>query len=59
MEELGGYIIGAGHKAKIFKDWLNWMEDNVCRCRRTPSKVGEEFISLEEEARMELFYMSI
>ena len=27
VEELGGYIIGAGHKAKIFKDQLDWMED--------------------------------
>ena len=56
VEELGGYIIGAGHEAKIFKDQLDQMEDNVCRCRHTPSEVGEEFMSSEEEVRMELSY---
>ena len=34
------------------------MEDNICRCGRTPSEVGEEFVSLEEEARTELSYAS-
>ena len=58
VEELGGYIIGAGHKAKIFKFWLDCMEDNVCRCSCTPLEVREEFISSEEEARTELSYAS-
>ena len=30
------------------------MKDNVCKCGCTPSEVGEEFVSSEEEARMEL-----
>ena len=35
------------------------MEENVCRCGRTPSEVGEEFVSSEDEGRMELFYVSV
>ena len=34
------------------------MEDNVCRCGRTPSEVGEEFVSSEDEGRTELSYAS-
>ena len=34
------------------------MEDNICKCRCTPSEVGEEFVSLEDEARTELSYAS-
>ena len=34
------------------------MEDNICKCGCTPSEVGEEFVSLEEEARTELSYAS-
>ena len=34
------------------------MEENVCRCGRTPSVVGEEFVSSEDEGRMELSYAS-
>ena len=34
------------------------MEESVCQCGRTPSEVGEEFVSLEDEARMELSYAS-
>ena len=30
VEELGGFVIGAGHKAKIFESRLYCMEDNVC-----------------------------
>ena len=59
VEELGGFIIGAAHEAKIFKSHLDGMEDNVCRCGCTPSEVGEEFISSEEEARMELSYAAV
>ena len=43
---------------KIFKDWMDWMEDNICQCGRTPSEVGEEFVPSEEEARTELSYAS-
>ena len=57
-EELRGYVIGAGHEAKVFKSQLDCMEDNVCKCGCTPSKVGEEFVSSEEEARTELSYAS-
>ena len=35
------------------------MEDSVCRCGRTPSKVGEEFVSSEDEGRTELSYASV
>ena len=58
VEELGGFIIGAAHEAKSFKSHLDRMEDNVCKCGHTPLEVGEEFVSSEEEARMELFYAS-
>ena len=58
VEELGGYIIGAGHEAKIFKSQLDCMEDNICWCGCTPSEVGEEFVSSKEEARTELSYAS-
>ena len=32
------------------------MEENVCRCGRTPSEVGEEFVSSEDEGKTELSY---
>ena len=59
MDQLGGFIIGAGHDAKIFKDQLDQMEENVCQCGCTPSEVGEEFVSSEDEARTELSYASV
>ena len=58
VKELKGFIIGAGQDAKIFKDWLDQMEDNICRCRHTPAEVGEVFVSSEEEARTKLSYAS-
>ena len=57
-EKLKGFIIGAGHEAQIFKDCLNRMEENICRCGQTPSEVGEEFVSSEDEGRTELSYAS-
>ena len=60
-KKLKGFIVGAGHEAQVFKDRLNRMEDNVCRCGRTPSEVGEEFFPLnssEDEGRTELSYAS-
>ena len=32
VEKLKGFIIGAGHEAQIFKNHLDRMEENVCRC---------------------------
>ena len=58
VEELKGFIIGAGHEAQVFKNCLDRMEENVCRCGCTPSEVGEEFVSSEDEGRMELCYAS-
>ena len=55
-EELKGFIIGAGHEAQVFKNRLDRMEKNVCRCGRTPLEVGEEFFSSEDEGRTELSY---
>ena len=51
--------MGAGHEAQVFKNCLDRMEESVCRCGRTPSEVGEEFVSLEDEGRMELSYTSV
>ena len=34
------------------------MEDNVCKCGRAPSEVGDEFVSSSKEARTELSYPS-
>ena len=31
-EKLKGFIIGAGHETQVFKDHLNRIEENVCRC---------------------------
>ena len=58
-EQLKGFIVGAGHEAQVFKNRLDRMEENVCRCGRTPSEVGEEFISSEDEGRTELSYASV
>ena len=55
-EKLKGFIVGAGHEAQVFKDRLDRMEENVCRCGRTPSEVGEDFFSSEDEGWMELSY---
>ena len=57
-EKLKGFIVGPGHEAQVFKDCLDRMEENVCRCGRTPSEVGEEFVSSEDKGRMELSYAS-
>ena len=56
VERLKGFMVGAGHEAQVFKDHLNRMEENICRCGRTPSEVGEEFISSEDEGKTELSY---
>ena len=58
VEELGGFIIGAGHDAKIFKDRLDRMEDSRCRCGQTPLEVGQEFVSSEDKGRTKLSYTS-
>ena len=55
-KKLKGFIVGAGHEAQVFKDRLDRMEDNICRCGRTPSEVGEEFVSFKDEGRTELSY---
>ena len=59
VEKLKGFVVGAGHEAQIFKDRLDQMAENVCRCGRTPSEVGEEFVSSEDEGRTELSYASV
>ena len=56
VEKLKGFVVGAGHEAQIFKDRLDRMVENVCRCGTTPSEVGEEFVSSEDEGRTELSY---
>ena len=58
-EKLKGFIVGAGHEAQVFKNCLDKMEENICRCGRTPSEVGEEFVSSEDEGRTELSYASV
>ena len=58
VEKLKGFIVGAGHEAQVFKDCLDRMEENVCRCGRTLSGVGEEFVSSEDKGRTELSYAS-
>ena len=59
VEKLKGFVVGAGHEAQIFKDCLDRMEENVCKCGRTPSEVGEEFVSSEDEGSTELSYASV
>ena len=58
VEKLKGFIVGAGGEAQVFKNCLDRIEENVCGCGCTPSEVGEEFVSSEDEARMELSYTS-
>ena len=59
VEQLKGFILGAGHEAQVFKNRLDRMEENVCRCGTTPLEVGEEFVSSEDEGRTELSYASV
>ena len=59
VEELKGFIVGAGHEAQVFKNHLDRMEENVCRCGWNPSEAGEEFVSSEDEGRTELSYASV
>ena len=59
VENLKGFIVGAGHEAQVFMNHLDKMEENVCRCGQTPSEVGEEFVSSEDEGRTELSYASV
>ena len=56
VEKLKGFVVGAGHEAQIFKTCPDRMEENACKCGRTPSDVGEEFISSEDEGKTELSY---
>ena len=58
-EQLKGFIVGVGHEAQVFKNRLDRMEENICRCGRTPSEVGEEFVSSEDKGRTELSYASV
>ena len=58
-KKLKGFIVGAGHEAQVFKNRLYRMEENICRCGRAPSEVGEEFVSSEDEGRTELSYASV
>ena len=58
-EQLKGFIVGTGHEAQVFKNCLDRMEENICRCGRTPSEVREEFVSSEDEGRTELSYASV
>ena len=58
VKKLKGSVIGAGHEAQVFKNRLDRMEENVCRCGRTPSEVGEQFVSSEDKGRTELSYAS-
>ena len=59
VEKLKGFIVGAGHEAQVFENHLDKMEENICRCRWTPSEVEEEFVSSEDEGRTELSYASV
>ena len=58
-EKLKSFIVGAGHEAQVFKDHLDRMEENICKCGWTPSEVGVEFVSSEDEGRTELSYASV
>ena len=58
VEQLKRFIVGAGLEAQVFKNRLGRMEENICRCGRTPSEIGEEFVSSEDKGRTELSYAS-
>ena len=58
-EQLKGFIVGAGHEAQVFKNRLDRMEENVCKCGWTPSEVRAEFVSSEDKGRTELSYASV
>ena len=55
-EKLKGFVIGDWHWAWIFMECLDRIEEIFFRCERTPSEVGEEFISSEDKGRTELSY---
>ena len=58
VEKVKGFVVGAGHEAQVFKNRLDRMKENICRCGQTPSEVGVEFVSSEDEGRTELSYAS-
>ena len=58
-EQLKGFIVGTGHEAQVFKNCLDRMMENVCRCGRTPLEVREEFVFSEDKGRTELSYTSV
>ena len=59
VERVKGFVVCAGHEAQVFKDHLNRMEENICRCGWTPSEVGEEFVSSEDKGGTEMSYASV
>ena len=50
VKKLKGFIVDAGHKAQVFKNHLDRMEENVCRCGGTPSEVGKSSSLLRTKA---------
>ena len=40
VEKLKGFVVGAGHEAQIFKDCLDRMAENICRCGGLPQRLG-------------------
>ena len=59
VEKLKGFIVSAGHEAQSFKNCMDRMGENICRCGQTPSEVGEEFVSSEDKGRTKLSYASV
>src|ERR1700743_507922 len=51
VERLKGFVVGAGHEARIFKDRLDRMAENVCRCGRTPAGGGGGVVFVQEWGR--------
>ena len=49
-EQLKGFIVGAGHEAQVFKYRLDRMEENICKCGRTPLEVGRSLFLLRMKA---------
>ena len=47
VDQLRGFIIGASNDAKIFKDRLDRMEQNLCQCGHTVRVAAYDLLALE------------
>ena len=47
VERLKGFVVGAGHEAQVFKNHLDRMEENICRCGQLLQRLGRSLSPLK------------